>query len=86
MSISDTEPMEALVEQVTDYFDAQMRNLYQEVPERFEEQTNEMWNAQCGHASMVLMTQIHALVEQVELCLVTDAEYYKESVLRSHTS
>ena len=82
MSISDTIQMEDLVEQVTDHFDAEMRKLFQEVPERFEGQTEAMWNAQCSNASMDLMTQIHGVIELFELKLVARGEYFKESVLK----
>ena len=81
MSISETIRMEHLVEEVTDHFDAEMRKLFQEVPERFEGQTEAMWNAQCSNASMDLMTDIHMLIEQIELKLVARGEYFKESVL-----
>ena len=81
MSISETVPMEHLVEVVADHFDAEMRKLFQEVPERFEGQTEAMWNAQCSNASMDLMTQIHAVIELFELKLVARGEYFKESVL-----
>tara|TARA_B100000242_G_C42822460_1_gene382191 strand:- start:268 stop:492 length:225 start_codon:yes stop_codon:yes gene_type:complete len=73
--------MEHLVEEVTDHFDAEMRKLFQEVPERFEGQTEAMWNAQCSNASMDLMTQIHGVIELFELKLVARGEYFKESVL-----
>ena len=86
MSISDTVQMEELVEQVTDHFDTQMRKLFEEVPERFEGQTVTMWNAQCSNASMDLMTQIHTLIEQMELKLVARGEYFEESVLTSRAS
>ena len=81
MSISETIRMEHLVEEVTDHFDAEMRKLFQEVPERFEGQTEAMWNAQCSNASMDLMTQIHGVIELFELKLVARGEYFNESVL-----
>ena len=83
MSISETMQMEDLVEQVTDHFDSQMRKLYQEVPERFEGQTQSLWNAQCSNASMDLMTQIHTLIEQMELKLVARGEYFEEANMTS---
>ncbi len=86
MSISDTIQMEDLVEQVTDHFDAEMRKLFQEVPERFGGQTEAMWNAQCSNASMDLMTQIHAVIELFELKLVARGEYFEESVLNSRAN
>ena len=81
MSISETIRMEHLVEEVTDHFDAEMRKLFQEVPERFEGQTEAMWNTQCSNASMDLMTQIHGVIELFELKLVARGEYFNESVL-----
>ena len=86
MSISDTKAVEELVEQVTDHFDSQMRKLFEEVPERFKGQTASMWNAQCSNASLDLMTQIHALIEEMELKLVARNEYFEESVLNSRAA
>jgi len=81
MSISETIPMEALVLEVTDHFDLQMRKLFEETPEMHAGQTEAMWRAQCSNASMDLMTQIHVLIEQIELKLVARGEYFNESVL-----
>ena len=86
MSISETIRMEYLVEEVTDHFDAEMRKLFQEVPERFEGQTQSMWNAQCSNASMDLMTDIHMLIEKIELKLVAQGGYFEESVLDSRAN
>lgn len=81
MSISDTMQMEDLVEKVTDHFESQMRKLYQEIPERFEGQTQSLWNAQCTNASMDLMTQMHKVIELMELKLAARGEYFEEANL-----
>lgn len=80
MSISETVPMEDLVLQVTDHFDLQMRKRLEETPEMRVDMAMAMWRAQCSYASMDLMTQIHVLIDQVELKLLT-GEYFNESVL-----
>ncbi len=86
MSVSNTRAVEELVEQVTDHFDLQMRKLFENTPEMRTGQTEAMWREQCSNASMDLMTQIHAIIEEMELKLVARNEYFEESVHNSRAA
>lgn len=70
MSIADMLDMESMLYEVTDTFQDEMKQLFEEEPEIFEGRSTEVsWNAQVNAASEDLRKELDALIEKFEIKL-----------------
>ena len=67
MSIADMLDMESMLYEVTDTFQDEMKQLFEEEPEIFEGRSTKVsWNAQVNAASEDLRKELDALIEKFE--------------------
>ena len=67
MSIADMLDMESMLYEVTDTFQDEMKQLFEEEPEIFEGRSTKVsWNAQVNAASEELRKELDVLIEKFE--------------------
>ena len=67
MSIADMDELETMLDEVADYFDDNMKQVFDEVPEAFEGRTSQLdWHAQVSSASDDLREDLNRLIELYE--------------------